>query len=91
MILAIVLAIGWAQVAPPVIDRHRETLRRAAEHVVPEAIGQVERDFMRLPPLDALIVGVKLGGVARAYFLDDLALGEIRNDELAGTAIAVTW
>jgi len=37
------------------------------------------------------ILGVTLGGVARAYSLWQLDAHEIVNDSMAGTAIAATW
>ncbi len=50
-------------------------------------IGQVERAFLRLPPLDAMVVGVVIDGAARAWFLDDLGATAVRNAELAGQAL----
>ncbi len=40
---------------------------------------------------DEPVLGVVLGGEARAYSLWQLDAHEIVNDELAGTAIAATW
>ncbi len=40
---------------------------------------------------DEAVLGIRLGGVARAYPLGYLSAHEILNDEIDGAAIAVTW
>ena len=42
---------------------------------------------------DELVIGVEVGGQARAYPINMLTgpVREIINDDLAGTAIAATW
>lgn len=37
------------------------------------------------------VLGVALGGEARAYPIDIMAVHELGNDTLGGTPIAVTW
>jgi hypothetical protein len=55
----------------------------------PVFVSGPEADAQMRP--DEPVLGVVLGGEARAYSLWQLDAHEIVNDELAGTAIAATW
>lgn len=56
-----------------------------------EILSAEQRDKVLVD--DELVIGVELDGQARAYPINMLTgpSREIMNDELAGTAIAVTW
>ena len=55
----------------------------------PVLVAGSEADAQMRP--DEPVLGVVLGGEARAYSLWQLDAHEIVNDELAGAAIAATW
>jgi hypothetical protein len=55
----------------------------------PEFLTGEAADAQMLP--DEPVLGVVIGGRARAYSLWHLDAHEIVNDEISGTAIAATW
>ncbi len=59
--------------------------------VAPESIRTASADWLTLPAPDAAVIGAEIDGSARAWFINDLAAAEIRNDTLGGVAIAITW
>ncbi len=54
----------------------------------PPAVSAADASFL---DDEDLVIGVVAGGRARAYPLAELDWHEVVNDELGGTAIAVTW
>lgn len=60
---------------------------RAIDEPKFDTLREAERS---LGPVE-LVLGVALGGEARAYPLTILSAHEIVNDRVGGTAIAVTW
>ena len=55
----------------------------------PEFVSGAEADRQMRP--EEPVLGVVMGGEARAYSLWQLDAHEIVNDQIAGTAIAATW
>jgi hypothetical protein len=55
----------------------------------PEFVSGAEADLQMRA--EEPVLGVVIGGEARAYSLWQLDAHEIVNDEIAGTAIAATW
>jgi hypothetical protein len=55
----------------------------------PEFVSGADADQQMRP--EEPVLGVVLGGEARAYSLWQLDAHEIVNDQIAGTAIAATW
>lgn len=84
--LALLAAGETAEEPPPGVEQLLPRGRIAAvfEPVfVPAAEAEI--------PKDAWILGVEIGGEARAYSLNLLNSHEVVNDQLAGTAFAAVW
>lgn len=85
-IVAGIVAVLLMQ-APPT----PESSRRAPVVVSAEQLVAPDEAIRRGVAFDALLVGVEVDGVARAYPIASLAVAEVVNDEVAGVAIAASW
>ncbi|MBI4561975.1 MAG: DUF3179 domain-containing protein [Candidatus Rokubacteria bacterium] len=78
---------------PDAIDGTRVFVALAPDVIraidVPTFVSGAAADRQMVP--DEHVLGVRLGGVARAYPLGHLSAHEIVNDRFGDTPVAVTW
>lgn len=98
--LTIVLAVVPAAAEPWRMLEIPQEIDGAPVHVVlhPDAIRAIDHPTFvdgeaaeRQMARDELVLGVRLGGVTRAYPLGHLSSHEIVNDRFGDLPVAVTW